>query len=523
MSFVADGRLLAGIMAILITMACAREMPPPGARPDEIPPSIVRISPAPDSTVVGFDGALEVRFSEPVRIPNGIARQVFVSPMETYESEVGFADLRLRPEDGWRDSVMYCFTIPTDGINDLLRNEMEGRAEFCFSTGPGILEARVEGEVIDALTGQPLEQARVIFWAGPDSIPYGAISDSVGRFVARGLPSGEYEAFGFVDRNRNMIPDRELESYDSASVAASPDTMTELRLVLVASDTTPPLLARALVVGSETVQLEFDDYLLNPQPEEPAITIRDSATDEVLEIVASLIGSADAVMFPSDSAALADSAAAADSAAVSDTAAVADSAAAGDSVAVAASPDSADNAAADSVAQEDPILPSRFITVRLGAVLDSGTYRVSVTGVVNLRRLVGGGDTSFVAEPEPPAADSPAAADSAVVEDSTAVEDSAAVADPAALTDSAAVAGDSLQVAQDSLPPAQDAPGLPLDTLEALPDTLGIPPDTVGAPPDTLAVPPDTLGAPPDTVGRRGPVAPGRLRSSAFRARKRRE
>ncbi len=489
-------------MALLIMLGCAREMPPPGARPDEIPPSIVRIRPAPDSTVVDFDGALEIRFSEPVRVPNGIAREMFVSPMETYESEVGFADLRLRPEDGWRDSVVYCFTIPTDGINDLLRNGMEIPVEFCFSTGAEILDASVEGEVIDALTGQPLEEARVIFWAGPDSVPYGAISDSIGRFVARGLPPGEYEAFGFVDRNRNMIPDRELESYDSASVAASPDTPTELRLVLVAPDTTPPVLARGLVVGSETVQLEFDDYLLNPQPEEPAITIRDSATNQTLEIVASLIGSADEVTFPPDSAALADSIAAADSAAVADSEAAGDSTAVADSAAVEApSPDSAGSVMSDSVTEEDPILPSRFITVRLATVIDSGTYRVSVTGAVNVRRLTGGGDTSFVAEPEPPS------------------DDSATVADSVAVEDSAAVEGDSLAVEQDTVPPAPDSldvPGIPPDTAGALPDTAGAPPDTVGAPPDTV-------GVPPDAVRRRAPRGAERARSPGLRAKRRRE
>ena len=510
-------------MALIIMLGCAREMPPPGARPDEIPPSIVRIRPAPDSIVVDFDGALEIRFSEPVRIPNGIAREMFVSPMETYESEVGFADLRLRPEDGWRDSVVYCYTIPTAGINDLLRNGMEVPVEFCFSTGAEILDASVEGEVIDILTGQPLEEARVIFWAGPDSVPYGAISDSIGRFVARGLPPGEYEAFGFVDRNRNMIPDRELESYDSASVAASPDTPTELRLVLVAPDTTPPVLARGLVVGSETVQLEFDDYLLNPQPEAPAITIRDSATNETLEIVASLIGSADEVTFPVDSVALADSIAAADSAVVADSAAVGDSTAVADSAAVEApSPDAAGSAASDSVTEEDPILPSRFITVRLATVIDSGTYRVSVTGAVNVRRLTGGGDTSFVAEPEPPSADSATAADSVAVEDSAAVE------------------GDSVAVEQDTVPPAPDSldvPGIPPDTAGAPPDTAGAPPDTVGAPPDTVGAPPDTLGVPPDTLGvppdtvaappdtvrRRAPRGAGRAGSPGLRAKRRRE
>ena len=78
--------------------------------------------------------------------------------------------------------------------------------------------------------------------------------------------------------------------------------------------------------------------------------------------------------------------------------------------------------------------------MRLAAAVDSGTYRVSVTGVVNLRRLTGGGDTSFVAEAEP------ASADSAAVADTT-----GAASDPAA----------------------------------APPDTAGAPPDTVGAPPDT--------------------------------------
>ena len=462
-----DGRAPAGILAGLILLGCAREMPPPGTHPDEVPPVILRIRPAPDSVVVDFDGRLELRFDEPVRIPNDIARQMFVSPMEVYEVETGFSDLRLRPEDGWRDSVSYCYSIPADGIADLLRNRMEGVAEFCFSTGSAIPEARVRGSIIDGLTGQPQQEGRVIFWAEPDSIPYGAVTDSVGEFVAKGLPPGEYEAFGFIDRNRNLVPDREIENHDSALVTASPDSVRELHFVVLPPDTTPPLLARAVVAGSEIVQLEFDDYLLNPQPGEPVIAIRDSAAGVDLEIVDVLVGSADAVAFPSDSTALdsaaveADSATVQDSAAVVDSAAVADSAAVVDSAAVrdsaAVEPPAEDSAAAlaDST-EEEPILPSRFITVRLAEALDSATYLVSVSGVVNVRQLVGGGDTSFVAEPLPPPADS--------------------TETPADSTETQAerTAGDTLG--------------------------LGLPPDTLGAPPDTLGVPPDTLGAPPDTA-----------------------
>ncbi|WP_419948541.1 Ig-like domain-containing protein [Candidatus Palauibacter sp.] len=395
-----DGRIPAATLTAVILLGCAREMPPPGARPDEVPPSILTIRPAPDSVVVGFDGQLELRFDEPVRVPNGIAREMFASPMEVYEAEIGFSNLRLRPEDGWRDGVTYCYSIPADGIADLLRNRMEGRAEFCFSTGADIAEGRVRGSLVDGLTGQPQRDARVIFWAEPDSIPYGAVTDSVGEFVTRGLPAGDYEAFGFVDRNRNLVPDRELESYDSVRVTALPDSLQELRFAVLPPDTTAPLLARAVMAGGEIVQLEFDDFLLNPQPGEPVIAIRESTANADLGIAGVLIGSADAVTFPSDSAAVDSAAVEGDSAAVADSAAVEPPV--GDSV----------GAAADST-EEAPVLPSRFLTVRLEEPLDSATYLVSVSGVMNVRRLVGGGDTSFVAEPPPPPEDTiPAAADS---------------------------------------------------------------------------------------------------------------
>lgn len=463
-----EGRLPAGALAAVIMLGCAREMPPPGTRPDEVPPSILRIRPAPDTIVADFDGLVELRFDEPVRIPNDIARQMFVTPMEVYETETGFSDLRLRPEDGWRDGVMYCYSIPADGISDLLRNRMEGSAEFCFTTGAEIRQARVEGSIIDGLTGEPQPEARVIFWSGPDSIPYGALADSVGEFVAKGLPPGEYEAFGFVDRNRNLIPDRELENHDSLRVTGRPDSLRELHFVVLPPDTTPPLLARAVVAGGDIVQLEFDDYLLNPQPGEPAVAIRHADEDREVEVVEFRIGSADAVTFASDSAAAADSAALADSAA-----AAADSAAAAEAEAEVDPPATDSAAAAADSTEEEPILPSRFISVQLGEALDSATYLVSVGGVLNVRRLEGGGDTSFVAEPAPAPEDSTAAADTTA----TPPADTTAAA-PAAPGDTVAGAGD---------------PGeAPSDTLEVVPDTLGVPPDTVTAPPDTLGAPPDT-------------------------------
>ena len=464
-----DGRVTAAALAGVILLGCAREMPPPGTRPDEVPPSILRIRPAPDSVVVDFAGRLELRFDEPVRIPNNIARQMFVSPMEVYEVETGFSSLRLRPEDGWRDSVTYCYSIPADEIADLLRNRMEGKAEFCFFSGAALPEAPISGSIVDGLTGQPQTEARVIFWSGPDSVPYGAVTDSVGAFAARGIPPGEYEAFGFVDRNRNLLPDRELENYDSVRVTARSDSLLEVHFVVLPPDTTPPLLARAVLAGGDIVQLEFDDYLLNPQPGDPVITIRDSSAARDIEIEEFLVGSADAVTFASDSAAAADSAAAGDAAAAPDSAAAADSAAAPDPAEV-DPPDTDSAAAAADTAEEALVLPSRFITVKLAEALDSVTYLVSVSEVLNVRHLLGGGDTSFVAEP-PVTPEDPAQA----------------------VADAAGAVADTAGAAADTAGAAADTAGTAADTIPASAGAAQAPPDTAGAPPDTLGTPPDTL------------------------------
>ncbi len=382
----AGGRLALALCPLL--SACARELPPPGTHPDRQPPRISRIEPPPDSVVAGFDGRIRIRFDEPVNIPNDLVRRIVASPVEPYQMETGFSDMRLRPRDGWRQGVVYCLSIP-DGISDLLRNRMEERTSFCFSTGPPLEDTRVSGIALDAVTGQPQNEVRVLFLAPGDSTPYGALSDTEGRFSLRALPPGEYEAFGFVDQNRNLSLDRQLEAHDSLRFAAAPGAPVELELRLVPADSTPPRLLRAEAADSLTLQLEFDDPLLNPQPEAPTVAVRDSASGLEVTVVALGIGRPHEAGLPP--------LAASDSVGADP-----DSLPAGEPGAPRpgfgppAPAQEADTAAAP--------LPSRFVSLRISSALGPGTYRVSSRGFTNLRRLVGGGDTTFVVAA--PAADS---------------------------------------------------------------------------------------------------------------------
>ncbi len=357
--------------------ACANELPPPGALPDRLAPEVDRIVPGRDTIVPGFDSDARIRFTEPIRV-QGLERTLKASPAEAYEVKVGFSDVRLKPRDGWRDGVVYCLELP-GGITDLLNNRRETAIDFCFSTGPPIADTRVTGRVIDALTGSPQPEARVLFLALPeDSTPYSALTDSEGEFALRALPPGGYEAFGFLDRNRNFALDRVLEPNDSARFVLPDSGTVELAFRLVEPDTTPPVLVRAEAADSLTVRLEFDDALGRDQPSSPLVTVTDSVSGRALEVVGVAVGEPSTVRLPGLEPEEEEE----------------------EEPELEAAPPAApaeDPAAPPPPSPEE--LPSRVVTVRLAAGLAPASYRVHAERFVNLRGLSGGGDTTFVYEP----------------------------------------------------------------------------------------------------------------------------
>ena len=141
------------------------------------------------------------------------------------------------------------------------------------------------------------------------------------------------------------------------------DSVPRLEFSLVPPDTTPPRLLRARAMDTITVRLEFDDYLISPSSIDLDVFISNSETGRVVDLVAVLGGDAHEVVFPGDSIQL-------------------------DSI----------GGLTESDSRSTDKFPSRFISVRLATSLASGRYLVESNGVVNLRHLIGGGDTTFVVE-----------------------------------------------------------------------------------------------------------------------------
>jgi uncharacterized protein (DUF2141 family) len=293
-------------------------------------------------------------------------------------------------------------------LRDLLGNRTQAPIEFLFSTGPPISPSRVEGVVYDRITLNRVRGARLLFLP-PDSVPYTALTDTAGAFLLPSLPPDAYDVFAFDDRNRNRRLDREFESYDSATVIlADTESIGRATLWLVEPDSTPPALVDAVVIDSVRVRLQFDD-VIEPDafPGDARVVIADTLSGRTWPVKAMYVGAPPA---PDSLAVAADSlAVAADSLAVAaDSLAVAaDSlAVAADSLAVAA--DSL-AVAADSVrvpqGQElERLVPSTAVLVDLTEPLTAGTMRITASGFVNLRQLVGGGEAELEyvpPEPEP--------------------------------------------------------------------------------------------------------------------------
>lgn len=384
-------------LAVAVFAGCAREEMPPGHGPDFEPPAVVEMFPAHGAVVPDLDDDAFIQFDEPLGDPRSMERSFVTSPAWPYIVKVGRRNARIRPRDGWRRGVVYQFTLPP-GVRDLIRNQTREPIEFLFSTADTITATTTQGRVLDRVTVRTVRDARVLV-IGPDSVPYSAVTDTGGKFSVISLPLGDYWAFAFRDQDRNLVLDRTFEAHDSGRVEL-PDFRSEvtLELWLVPPDSTPPVLVSAQSLDSVRVELSFDE-LLEPDwlLDSASVEVRRQDTGEVWPTESFLVGPLDVVedLTPEGEAEDAETL----------TPEAEDVEGVVDPVAQALVDEEsgmvADTSSAVGPVPEERSRPYGTVTVLLGRPLETATYEVSARGFANLRHFVGGGDTTFVYEPQP--------------------------------------------------------------------------------------------------------------------------
>lgn len=376
---------------LMLAPACAKQEPPPGHRPDSRPPAVTAISPASGSVVEDFGGALIIRFDEPLSRPGGLERQLQGSPAHRYRVDVGHSAIRIRPQDGWRRNAVYRIVV-SGTLSDILGNRREEPIEVTFSTGPPITATRVAGKVWDRVSGRGVQDARVLFVATEgDSVPYTVVSDREGAFRLPAVPPDSYRAYGFMDRNRNLRLDRGLESSDSTTFVLQDSTSSvSVDLVLLEPDSTPPVLALLEVPDSARIRLTFDDYLLPGQELPPdAVTVADTLTGTRWPIRGSSVLTAGEAQAGPEEAPETE----AGTGEPPETGAPEGRTGVADEPGPAAARDTSPGGRGQSPVEP---LPSQVVEIRLGRPLEEGSYRLRIPEVLNLNRVPGRGDTTFV-------------------------------------------------------------------------------------------------------------------------------
>ncbi len=205
-------------LAVLVTLACAREGMPPGGPRDRIPPYVVETDPPTGSTHVPLDVSPTLIFNERIQ-PRSIEGNLFIAPIVEFTSEASWRGNRItiRFEEPLQEERTYIITVGT-GFRDMRGNRMDSTYVYALATGPNIEEGEVTGMVVN--DGLPARNAYV--WAynlsgKPDPDPAGTTPDYLtqagrdGTFTFTHLSADRYRFFAFLDQGRDRLYDAGLD------------------------------------------------------------------------------------------------------------------------------------------------------------------------------------------------------------------------------------------------------------------------------------------------------------------------
>ena len=261
------------MIGLFSLLSCANQGAPPGGPRDLTGPQVVETFPDTFAVLTAFDEEIRIVFDERISergVRGTLDGAVIISP-ESGAVSVRHSSraLRVTMEGGFQPDEVYRVTV-LPVVQDLFRNEMAGAFEFIFSTGAEMTPTVLAGSIVDRITEELIEGARVRArverppgMEGSDDqvVPtHVAITDSSGVYAFRYVPSGRYEITAFMDQNRNGEPD-DIEPIGTGREELNPADTVFLNFSLLAPDTTPAMVGSVEVVDSLTLAVEFDDFL----------------------------------------------------------------------------------------------------------------------------------------------------------------------------------------------------------------------------------------------------------------------
>lgn len=200
-------------LAVLALAACARPVAPEGGPKDTTPPKVVPGKSTPNNVTRFAERSFQFTFDEWVTLQE-VGTQVLVSPPLAKRPEVTLKGKTVTFELA-KDEVLRTNTTYTVNFGAAVKDLHEGNTvqdlRFVFSTGDFIDSLSVSGSVVDAFTGESVENISVLLYDNlEDSVVckerpyYFARTDKSGQFLIPNVRAGTFKCVVIEDADQNL-------------------------------------------------------------------------------------------------------------------------------------------------------------------------------------------------------------------------------------------------------------------------------------------------------------------------------
>lgn len=264
-------KLTALVITILFFAGCAGQRPPEGGPLDTVPPEIISVYPAPNTTHF-TDNHIALEFSEYVD-RRSVQDAIFISPnIADVEYDWSGTEVELTFKEQLHNGTTYVINVGTDVIDINNRNRMAKAFSFAFSTGEKIDINSLQGKVIDDKPAGIMIFSYKLNGINPDTLnPAMTKPDFItqtgnsGEFTLSNLADGTYRLFAIRDEYKNLLYDPETDAAgtltEDVTVNANDTMKTGLQFMIAKEDTTPPRLSNILVPDNRHLIVQFTEQI----------------------------------------------------------------------------------------------------------------------------------------------------------------------------------------------------------------------------------------------------------------------
>ncbi len=285
------------VLAALVFVTCAGQIPPPGGPVDAVPPEVVQTMPDTNAVHVATH-SIELEFSKYVD-RRSFEESIFISPyLGDLEFDWSGTSVTVKFTQALRRNTTYVVNIGTD-VKDLrVGNRMARGFTLAFATGDALDRGAISGRVYDEKPEGVMIFAYALDGINPDTLdpertrPDYIMQTGKGGFYSLShLGYNTYRIVAVRDQYRNLIYDKQTDQYGvtTGDIALTPQhpELHDVNFRLSEEDTTHPFLTAVRALDRRHIVVGFSEPIDSLSFDRGKFTVLDTLSRRSLPVAVS--------------------------------------------------------------------------------------------------------------------------------------------------------------------------------------------------------------------------------------------